>query len=169
MQSNEITHILDYLDIGDYQEIAELSHRVHQLDLNNSHLNDIVACIQEKISTNYVDPYFEKFPFYLFLLACASHLSGSSDAIKFSERAESQFKIQGKIWNHSISSWLSCVILLKQGHLDRAIEKIKDAINDLTTLAKVQSKQGLYKDCSCCQDILRQLKQLRFKFEKRFV
>ena len=161
MQANEITHILDYLEIGEYQEIAELSHRVHQLDLDNSHLNDIVACIQEKLDTDYIDPYFEKFPIYLFLLACASHLSGSPDAIKYSERAESQFKVQGKIWNHFISSWLSCIILLNQGHLDRAIEKTRYAITVLTPSANAQSKQGLYNHWYPCEDVLRQLKQLQ--------
>jgi hypothetical protein len=168
MELKVLSPILNHLDLRENLEIAELSQKIQSMGQDTKPLNKIILDLQGTLRENYADPYYEKSPFYFFLIACASSLAGHSDAINYAERAESQFKNQGKTINQSLSNWLLGYFLWEDGQNERAHEKIDKALHGLSSLMKVRSVNGLYADCDSCEEILNTIKIFRTEIDYPF-
>ncbi|MGB8212216.1 MAG: S24 family peptidase [Anaerolineales bacterium] len=169
MRVKDLIQILDHLDTGDNQEIAALSQRVRDFGLISSSPDELVSTLQEKLVETFTEPYYEKSPYFYFLLACASYLAGRSDAISHAERAESQFKNQGKKWDQSLCNWLLSLFLWECGEKERSQEKINAAINSFSTLAQVCSTSGLYKDNTSCLNVLYEIKLFKEEIDANLI
>ncbi len=161
MKPEAVYQILDYIDFGKNQEIAELARSFRSIGPKIAQLDKIILEIKKTLKEKNADLFYEKSPYYHFLNACASYIAGHKEAISCAERAESQFKNQGKALDQALTNWLLGLILYDGKQADRARERIDDAINCLASIIKERSNNGRYADCNSCQEIIKEIKAFR--------
>ena len=164
MQPEVLYEILDYVNFEENREIAELAGGVRSIGQDIAKLDKAILKLKGLLKENYADPFYKKSPYCHFLLACTSYLAGYPEAIIYAERAESQFKNQGKTLDQSLANWLIGFFLKEGKQIDRARERIEDAIYSLASIIKARSNNGIYSDCDSCQEILEKIKIFRNSF-----
>jgi tetratricopeptide (TPR) repeat protein len=161
MKSEAVYQILDYFDFGKNQEITELAQEFRAIGLDIRQLDKIIIKLNKNLKEKNADLFYEKSPFYHLLIACAAYLAGHKEAISCAERAESQFRNQGKTLDQSLTNWLLGLFLYEGDHVDQALERIDDAINCLASIIKERTNNGRYADCDSCQEIIKEIQTFR--------
>jgi hypothetical protein len=163
MTPEAVYQILDYVDFGKNVETMELALSFRSIGQDIAQLDKVILELKKTLKEKNADLFYEKSPYYHFLLACASSIEGHKEAINCAERAESQFRNQGKSLDQSLTNWLLGLLFYEGKQADRARERIDDAINCLNSIIKERSNNGRYADCDACQEILQEI--MAFKKE----
>jgi hypothetical protein len=169
MKPEAVYQILDYVEFGKNQEIAELARSFRSTGLDIAPLDKIILELKETLKERNADLFYEKSPYYHFLLACAAYIAGHKEAINCAERAESQFKNQGKTLDQSLTNWLLGLFLFEGKQIDWARERIDDAINCLSSIIKERSNNGRYADCDSCKEILKEINIFRKEIDDSLI
>lgn len=97
MKPEAVYQILDYIDFGKNQEIAELARSFRSIGPKIAQLDKIILEIKKTLKEKNADLFYEKSPYYHFLNACASYIAGHKEAISCAERANPNSRTRARL------------------------------------------------------------------------